>query len=46
MMGFAGKGLGLAYSSKRVEVWEKDAAKLKEYIHVLEGSAKDYIRQK
>ena len=46
MMGFAGKGPGLASSSKRVRVYEKDAAKLKEYIHVLKGSAKDYIHKK
>ena len=46
MMGFAGKGPGLASSSKRVGVYEKDAAKLKEHVHVLKGSARDHIREK
>jgi len=31
MMGFAGKSPGLASSSKRVGIYEKDAAQLKEY---------------
>ena len=46
MIGFVGKGPGLASSSKRVGVYEKDAAQLKEYIHVLKGSAYDFIQQK
>ena len=45
MMGFAGKGPGLASSSKRVGVYEKDAAQLKEHVHVLKGSAHDFIQQ-
>lgn len=46
MMGFAGKGPGLATSSKRVGVYEKDAAQLKEHIHVLKGSVHDFVKSK
>ena len=46
MMGFAGKGPGLASSSKRVGICEKDAVQLIEHTHAFESLAKKIIRQK